>query len=148
MDKIDQLRLVAEKSNSTLHRKYIIQNRWICDWNWLDYSNNNFNIDLLKTESINYNQEYYSLLCSYGFLPQFNLLEWLKINHLVDNIFTNNTSDEITSGNIYLTFSEHFSQLVSVKREKNYYKSPNVYIRDYSKFSTDSFRDDISIQNI
>ena len=29
-----------------------------------------FNIDLLKIETLNSNQEYYNLLCSYGFLPQ------------------------------------------------------------------------------
>ena len=29
-----------------------------------------FNIDLLKIETIHSNQEYYNLLCSYGFLPQ------------------------------------------------------------------------------
>ena len=66
---------------------------------------------------------------------------------LIDNIFTNNISDEITGGNIYQTFSEHFPQLISVKREKIDYKSQNVYIRDYSKFSTERFRDDVSIQN-
>ena len=56
-------------------------------------------------------------------------------SHLIDNKFTNNISDEITSGNIYLTFSEHFSE---VKREKIDYKSQCVF-RDYSKFSTGVF---------
>ena len=59
---------------------------------------------------------------------------------LIDNIFTNNINDEITSGNIFLTFSEHFSQIVSVKREKMDYKSQKIYIRDYSKFPSESFK--------
>ena len=67
-----------------------------------------------------------------------------QLPSLIDNIFTNNINDEITSGNIFLTFSEHFSQIVSVKREK---MSQKIYIRDYSKFRAESFRDDISIQN-
>ena len=66
---------------------------------------------------------------------------------LIDNIFSNNISDEIIGGNIYLTLAEHFSQFISVKREKNDYKVLNVYIRDYTNFSSESFRDDIAIQN-
>ena len=108
-----------------------------------------FNIDLLKIETINSNQEYYNLMCSYGLLPQI-IQPTRVVEHqspsLIDNIFTNNLNDEITSGNIYLTLSEHFSQFISVKRNKIDYKS-HVFIRDYSKFSSESFRDDISIQN-
>ena len=66
---------------------------------------------------------------------------------IIDNIFSNNIQDDIISGNILLTLSEHFSQFVSVKREKIDLKSINIFQRDYSKFSTESFRDDVSIQN-
>ena len=106
-----------------------------------------FNIDLLKIEAINSNQEYYNLMCSYGLLPQI-IQPTRVVEHqspLIDNIFTNNLNDEITSGNIYLTLCGHFSQFISVKRNKIDYKS-HVF-RDYSKFSSESFRDDISIQN-
>ena len=89
------------------------------------------------------------MLCSYGLLLQI-IQPTRMVEHqspsLIDNIFTNNMNDEITSGNIYLTLSEHFSQFISVKRNKIDYKS-HVFIRDYSKFSSESFRDDISIQN-
>ena len=54
--------------------------------------------------------------------------------------------DQPCSGNLLLTFSEHFSQFISVTREKIDFKNQNVYIRDYSKFSNESFRDDVSIQ--
>ena len=53
---------------------------------------------------------------------------------VIDNIFTNNLQDDIVSGNLLLTLSEYFSQFISVNR-------------DYSKFSVESFRDDVSIQN-
>ena len=56
-------------------------------------------------------------------------------------------TDETKSGNIYLTLSEHFSQFVSVKREKIEYKKLNIIQRDYSKFQSQQFRDDVSIQN-
>ena len=65
----------------------------------------------------------------------------------IDNTFTNNISEEITGGNIYLTLSEHFSQFISIKREKIDYKSESVFTRDYANFSSESFQDDISIQN-
>ena len=80
-----------------------------------------FNIDLLKIGTMNSNQEYYNLLCSYGFLPQVIQPTRVVVNQspsLIDNIFSNNISDEIIGGNIYLTLSEHFSQFISVKREK------------------------------
>ena len=59
----------------------------------------------------------------------------------------NNIQDNIESGNILLTLSEHFSQFLSVKREKVDLKKINIYQRNYSKFSSESFRDDVSIQN-
>ena len=43
--------------------------------------------------------------------------------------------------------SEHFSQFLSITREKVDLKKVNIYQRDYSNFSSDSFRDDASIQN-
>ena len=45
-----------------------------------------------------------------------------------------------------MTLSEHFSQFISVNREKLDLKNIIVYQRDYSKFSNESFRDDVSIQ--
>ena len=65
-----------------------------------------FNIDLLKIETPNSNQEYYNLLCSYRFLPQIIQPTRVVVNHspsLTDSIFTDNIHDEITSGNIFLT---------------------------------------------
>ena len=80
-----------------------------------------FNIDLLKVDEINNYQIYYNLICSFGFLPL--IIQPIRVvdnqtPSLIDNIFCNNLSDEITSGNIYLTLSEHLCQLASVRREK------------------------------
>ena len=66
---------------------------------------------------------------------------------VIDNIFSNNIEDEIFSGNILVTFSEHFSQFTSVSREKIDLKKLNILQRDYSSFSSESFRNDVSIQN-
>ena len=64
---------------------------------------------------------------------------------VIDNIFSNNIQDEVISGNILLTLSEHFSQFISVKRQRIDIKKVNIYRRDYSTFSNGSFRD-VSIQ--
>ena len=66
---------------------------------------------------------------------------------VIDNIFSNNRQDDILSGNVLLTLSDHFAQMVPVNREQIDSKKINVYQRDYSKFSRESFRDDVSIQN-
>ena len=76
-----------------------------------------FNIDLLKLQKFNNYQHYYKLLCSYGFLPliiQPARVVENQIPSLIDNIFSNNLSDELNSGNIYLTLSEHFCQFASI----------------------------------
>ena len=65
---------------------------------------------------------------------------------VIDNIFNNNLQDDIISGNVLLTISEHFAQIISVNREQIDIKKINVYQRDYSKFIGESFRD-VSIQN-
>ena len=88
-------------------------------------------------------------MCSYGTLPQ--IIQPTRVTPntatIIANIFTNNITDDIICGNILLTFSEHLSQFVSVNRGKIDYKKINIYERDYSKFTVESFRDDLSIQN-
>ena len=66
---------------------------------------------------------------------------------IIDNIFTNNVSDLIQSGNILTDFSDHYSQFIMVERDIMDFKTISVFSRDYSKFSVDNFRDDVSIQN-
>ena len=107
-----------------------------------------FNFDLLNLENHHICQEFYNLLCSYGFLPK--IIQPSRITDyqtsLIDNIFSNNLSDEILGGNILLTLSEHFSQFVSVRRENIDFNNVKIYQRDYFKFDNSLFRDDVSIQ--
>ena len=86
---------------------------------------------------------------SYGLLPQITQPTRVIGNTatIVDNIFTNNMDNKILSGNIIPDFSDHYSQFVSVVKEEIDYKSIKMFKRDYSKFSEDSFRDDVSRQN-
>ena len=108
-----------------------------------------FNIDLLKIESVNSYLKFYNILNSHGLLPFIihpsRVVEG-QIPSLIDNIFSNNYQQYIVSGNIYFTLSEHFSQFASVIREKIDVRKISMFGRDYSKFSGDLFRDDVSIQ--
>ena len=87
-----------------------------------------FNFELLKTGTDTNTQNFYDLLCSYGTLPQITQPTTVTPNTatIIDNIFTNNITDDIICGNILLTFSEHLSQFVSVNRGKIDYKKINI----------------------
>ena len=95
-----------------------------------------FNFDLLKVDTDNFTQYFFNLLCSYGFLP--HILQPTRVTEhtatVIDNIFSNNLQDDILSGNVLLTLSDHFAQMVSVNREQIDSKKINVYQRDYSKY--------------
>ena len=108
-----------------------------------------FNIDLLKTETEKISIDFYALMNSNGLLPYIihpsRVIEG-KSATLIDNIFSNNTDDMVLSGNIYVQFSEHFSQFASVKREKIDIKKIVMYGRDWTKYDKDKFRDDVSNQ--
>ena len=88
-------------------------------------------------------------MSSYGLLPQIlqPTRECGNSSTIIGNIFTNNMSNSIQSGNILTDLSDHYSQFIMVDRDKLDFKTTVVYSRDYSKFSADSFRDDVSSQN-
>ena len=108
-----------------------------------------FNSDILKIDIINNYKFFYELMSSFGLTPYILLPTRIdgESATIVDNIFTNNMTNSINSGNIITDFSDHFSQFISVQRPKLDLKSISLYKRDYSKFSEHSFRDDVSIQN-
>ena len=108
-----------------------------------------FNSDLLKLDKVKNYKTFYELMCSYVFLPQ--ILQPTRTqgdsSTIIDNIFTNTCGRKIHSGNIITDFSDHYSQFVSVRRVKLDCKKITMYKRNYSNYSEDSFRDDVSIQN-
>ena len=66
------------------------------------YISGDFNIDLLKYDSNKKYQEFYNQMTTSGFLPQ--ILQPTRITEttatIIDNIYTNNLTNDITSGNI------------------------------------------------
>ena len=112
------------------------------------YISGDFNIDLLKIEKKDSYLKFYNSLASFGFLPL--IIDPTRVTDtaatIIDNIYTNCLEYSQNSGNILLSISEHYCQFTSVKRKKIDIKDSNVYRRNYSKFVTQSFRDDILIQ--
>ena len=106
-------------------------------------------MDLLKMNDLDTHLEFYTLLNSHGLLPfiiQPSRVVNNQVPSLLDNIFSNNISDAVLSGNIYLTLSEHFSQFASVNRNPIDVKKMTMYGRNMKNFSATDFRDDVSIQ--
>ena len=117
--------------------------------NKMIYLCGDFNSDLLKYEIKPNYRKFYDLLSSFGLFPMILLPTRVTKDSatIVDNIFTNNINSSLLSGNIKTDFSDHYSQFISVNNQKIDIKSTTLYKRDYSKFSEESFRDDVSIQN-
>ena len=107
-----------------------------------------FNSDILKIDLNNSYKHFYELMSSYSLAPYILLPTRIQGDSatIVDNIFTNNTTNKIISGNIVTDISDHFSQFISVQRRRIDLKYITLYKRDYSQFSEQSFRDDVSIQ--
>ena len=112
------------------------------------YLSGDFNIDLLKIENNAKYMTFYNTMTSHVFLPQ--IIHPTRMvgssATVIDNIFSNCLEHNMLSGNILISISEHFSQFLTVDRKSIDLKSTNIYQRDYSKFSTEAFREDISIQ--
>ena len=140
------------------------------------YFCSDFNSDLLKMDKVINYKKFYELNCSYGLLPQIVQPTRIQCNAetIVDNIFTNVCNNQIHCGNILTELSRHLSQILPVHRDTiddnmlsnnlgdeiisenvllNHFSQQidikKIYIcrRDYSKYSNESFRDDVSIQN-
>ena len=101
--------------------------------------------ELIKIDNnLNY-QQFYNMLCSYGFLPP--IIQPTRVtDHHYLNIFSNNLIDE-TSGDILLTVCEHFSQVVSIRGRKWTKKLKHLSTRfQNTTFQIQQFRE-VVIQN-
>ena len=104
-----------------------------------------FNIDLQKTESSNYCQDFLMTLQSCYLIPTVDKPTRVRSASatLVDNIFINFPKQVLSSGNIS-DFSDHFSQFCILKSAV---ERPNIgkgKAHDFSKFSSESFTADLS----
>ena len=73
-----------------------------------------YNIDLLKMTSIQMHEDYFDNILSAGYIPTITLPTRLSENStLIDNIFTNNVSNQITAGILDTHISDHQPIIIS-----------------------------------
>ena len=112
------------------------------------YISGDFNIDLLKYNSIYKHQEFYNLMTANGYLPQ--IIQPTRITEttmtIIDNIYTNTFINNIISGNLLIEIADHLVQFVSVNKEAHITNEQTSY-RSYKNWNEQSFLDDLSIQN-
>ena len=84
------------------------------------YLTGDFNIDLLKANSHDTIGEYLDLLTSNQFIPLITLPTRVttKSKTLIDNIFYNQYSPDIISGNLTVSISDHMPQFTLIPENK------------------------------
>ena len=108
-----------------------------------------FNIDLLKCASSSYSHDFLTSLQSCSLVPTIDKPTRVRSTSatLIDNIFTNNPDQVVVSGNIISDISDHFSQFCILKSMRDKIQIKKTKVRDFSRFSRDSFEADLSNVN-
>ena len=101
-----------------------------------------FNIDLLKVEQENNNNNFLDILGSSMFLPQIILPTRVceKSQTLIDNIFINSCNYNCISGNLAVKISDHLIQFLIMKNMNPSMKlSDNKFRRNWKKIDENKF---------
>ena len=108
-----------------------------------------FNINLLNYESHGETNDFINTMISHYLLP--HILHPTRVTDhsatVIDNIFSNNTSYETTSGNIITQISDHFPQFLILNKVAMDYKTCSFAKCDFSNFSEQRFVDGFATQN-
>ena len=105
-----------------------------------------FNVDLFKSDTCNYAQNFLLSCHSYSLLPSIDkpsriYNDWAT---LIDNILVNTLDHQIHSGNIISDISDHYSQFCIIHSVRNISKSTRGQkMRDFYKFSESKFMNEV-----
>ena len=83
--------------------------------NVITYITGDFNLDLFSIPTNSASEQFFTLMCSYGFLPTISKATRVtsKSCTLIDNIFTNDISRIVSSGIILIDISDHLAIFVT-----------------------------------
>ena len=97
--------------------------------NVLTYIVGDFNADLFSISDNSFNESFFTLMCSFGFLPTISKATRVSNGSftLIDNMFCNDLSVLHQSGVIMSDFSDHFSIFSSSK----IYLEKNIKVEEY-----------------
>ena len=108
-----------------------------------------FNIDLLKTSSHVESDNFLTNNLSSCFRPLITRPTRITPHSktLIDNIFTNNLEENITSGNLICSISDHLPQFAiieEIKTEPTTTKQKRISFKNYKKFDLRKFTSDLN----
>ena len=99
-----------------------------------------FNVNLFNYESHGETNEFINTVVSHYLLP--HILHPTRVTDhsatVIDNIFSNNTQHETTSGNLTTQISDHFPQFLILNQVFIDYKTCSYAKRDFSKFDQEN----------
>ena len=108
------------------------------------YIMGDMNIDLLKCHSHQQTERYLDMIYSFDLLPVITKPTRITSHTatLIDHIYTN-TVNRLTSGIVTVDISDHLPVFCMVDTPLKKQNRQNMYARDYSKFNTESYLNDI-----
>ena len=108
-----------------------------------------YNIDLLKMTSIQMHEDYFDNILSAGYIPTITLPTRLSENStLIDNIFTNNVSNQITAGILDTHISDHQPIIIFCNVEIPNHKTKYITITNNSDQAKAEFVSSFTDKNV
>ena len=111
----------------------------------------NFNIDILKYDTNNNSTAFLDMMHENFLLPYISSPTRVtpRSQTLIDNIFSNITEDEIISGNITTTISDHYAQFTLFKNKTKSEKNKKIakFARNYKTLDKEMFDSDLKNTN-
>jgi hypothetical protein len=106
-----------------------------------------FNIDLIQSNSDIATSDFLNLLTSYNIRP-FITLPTRVTDHsatIIDNIFSNVTTNQIISGNLTTSISDHLPQFLICPNFNKLFipRSHNLYRRNFKNYNKESFKSEL-----
>ena len=116
--------------------------------NKLCYLTGDFNMNLLSMNKDKDVQEFFDNLTDKKFMPLIKIPTRIAKNSktLIDNIFFNQFSNNIVSGNLTVGISDHLPQfsIIPIETKSKTNQKRNVYKRNFCKFDLQNFKKDLS----
>ena len=105
-----------------------------------------YNINLLQYDKSTDVAHFLDSMCSYSLFPSITQPTRVTSNTstLIDNIFINFHSNDIVSGNISVSISDHLAQFISIPSRKSLEKPQKISKRCFKNFDKEKFIQDIS----
>ena len=110
-----------------------------------------FNIDILKYDTNNDSAAFLDMVYENFLLPYISLPTRVtpRSQSLINNIFSNIIEDEIISGNITTTISDHYAQFTLFKNKTKSQKNKKIakFARNYKTLDKEMFDSDLKNTN-